>query len=63
MDGHCRCGNEVRNGFHTFACYDCGAACCPACAIHLESTTYCHACAGALLDTATPRAGSPFEIQ
>jgi hypothetical protein len=63
MDAHCRCGNEVRNGFHTFACYDCGAACCPACAIHLESTTYCHACAGALLETTTPRAGSPFEIQ
>jgi hypothetical protein len=53
----------VRNGFHTFGCYDCGAACCPACAIHLESTTYCQACAGSLLDTAAPRAGSPFELQ
>jgi hypothetical protein len=63
MDSQCRCGKEVRNGFHTFACYDCGTACCPACAIHLESTTYCHSCAGSLLETTTPRAGSPFELQ
>jgi hypothetical protein len=62
MEGHCRCGHEVPNAFHRFGCVDCGAACCPACAIHLESTTYCSACAGSLLDTAVPRAGSRFDL-
>lgn len=59
---HCGCGTEVRNSFHSFACVDCGSACCPECAISLESATYCHACAAALLDSANVRAGSTFEL-
>jgi len=62
MPGHCRCGSEVRNTFHSFACLECGDACCPACAISLESATYCLACAAALLESATVRPGPPFDL-
>jgi hypothetical protein len=62
MDGHCGCGSTVVNAFHRFGCLECGAACCPACAIHLESATYCRPCAGALLEATAVRAGSPFDL-
>jgi len=52
----------VRNSFHSFGCIDCGSACCPECAISIESATYCRTCAAALLETATVRAGSTFEL-
>jgi len=63
MVGECGCGSQVRNSFHSFACFDCGSACCPECAISLESATYCRDCAASLLETATVRAGSTFELQ
>ncbi len=63
MPPQCRCGTEIHNAFHSFGCLECGAACCPACAISLESATYCPACAGALLESATVRPGRPFDLQ
>jgi hypothetical protein len=62
MSGQCSCGTEVRNAFHRFACLECGGPCCPSCAISLESATYCPACAGALLESATVRPGRPFDL-
>ena len=44
------------------ACVDCGTGCCPACAIHLESTAYCRTCAGSLLGTPVVRASSPLVL-
>ncbi|MGH7354283.1 MAG: hypothetical protein ACRELS_06840 [Candidatus Rokuibacteriota bacterium] len=46
----------------SFGCLECGAACCPACAIQLESTAYCGACARSLLDATTVRAGGPLDL-
>jgi hypothetical protein len=45
-----------------FGCLECGASCCAACAIALESVAYCRGCAVALLDvTVVPKSGS-FEL-
>jgi hypothetical protein len=46
----------------SFGCLECGAACCPACAIHLESAAYCGACARSLLDVTAVRAGGPLDL-
>jgi hypothetical protein len=62
MPGQCRCGRELGNVFHSLGCLECGASCCPSCAISLESATYCPACAGALLESATVRPGRPFDL-
>ena len=32
-------------------CHDCGAACCPSCAVEIESHTYCRWCVLALAPT------------
>lgn len=61
MNGQCRCGS--RGQTVDLGCVECGAACCPACAIHLESAAYCATCARALLETAGVQAGGPFELQ
>lgn len=45
----CRCGHEIDHATEQLACLDCGAACCPACAVALESTSYCRRCATSLL--------------
>lgn len=61
MSRPCSCagpGETVNLG-----CVECGAACCPDCAIHLESAAYCADCAEALLGTGGVRAGEPFELQ
>jgi len=63
MPGQCRCGTEVRNAFHSFGCLECGAPCCPSCAISLESATYCTACAAELLGTRSVRASVPFDLR
>lgn len=63
MPGQCRCGTEVRNSFHSLACLECGAACCPSCAINLESATYCPACAASLLETRHVKADGSFDLQ
>ena len=62
MSSHCGCGTPLDNSLHSFACQDCGSSVCTACAISLESATYCTGCAAALLETATVRAGSTFEL-
>ena len=43
----CRCG--IESSVHHFGCLECGAGCCSACAITLESAAYCRRCAAALL--------------
>jgi hypothetical protein len=43
-------------------CLSCGASCCAACAIPLESATYCASCARSLLDTTTVRASEPLAL-
>jgi hypothetical protein len=62
MHTQCGCGTDEQVLGHSLGCLDCGSACCPECAISLESATYCRTCAAALLDTATVRAGSTFEL-
>lgn len=58
----CGCGRAVRQAFHALGCLECGAPCCVACAISLESAVYCRACAEALLDAALVQAGGPFDL-
>lgn len=62
MGGQCGCANLAARGWRSLGCLECGAACCPACAIHLESATYCASCARALLGTASVRAGGSFDL-
>jgi hypothetical protein len=52
----------MRSTFHSLECLDCGSPVCPACAISLESTTYCASCAGLLLETPHVRAVGSFEL-
>jgi hypothetical protein len=62
MHPQCSCGPDERTYTHSLGCVDCGSACCPECAISLESVTYCRSCAAALLDTATVRPGTGFDL-
>ena len=62
MHSQCNCGTEERPLAQTLGCLDCGSACCPECAISLESVTYCRTCAAALLDAVTVRAGATFDL-
>ena len=62
MDGRCGCGHEVASARALFGCFECGMTCCPGCTIHLESATYCRACAGSLLETAAVHAADAFEL-
>ena len=57
----CGCGSTV-GGEAVFGCLECGTTCCRTCAIHLESATYCRACAGSLLETGSVQAADPFEL-
>jgi len=57
----CGCGTETNHAFQRLGCIDCGAACCPECAVSLESVTYCRRCAGSLLG-ATVQASGPFDL-
>jgi hypothetical protein len=59
----CGCGREIRYAFHALACLECGAACCPACSVGLESVTYCRRCAGSLLDAPTVTSEEPFDLR
>jgi hypothetical protein len=61
MGDRCHCGTAGPGLVH-LGCLECGAACCPACAVPLESATYCGGCAAALLETATVRAAGPFDL-
>jgi hypothetical protein len=62
MDGRCGCGHEVSGANALFGCFECGTTCCRGCTIHLESATYCRACAGSLLETAAVHAADTFEL-
>jgi len=56
----CRCAGDTPAA--QFGCLDCGAPCCSACAVALESVAYCRRCATELLGaTAMPKSGS-FEL-
>jgi hypothetical protein len=63
MASRCQCGSEKLQAVPDLGCLDCGAACCPACAIHLESAVYCRGCAGTLLGAGPIRAGGPYGLQ
>lgn len=58
----CRCGAPVTFRHHHLACLECGAGCCPACAIQLESASYCRSCAGSLLGMVTVRSAAAFDF-
>jgi len=60
--GRCRCGLLVERGSERFGCLECGAACCTACAITLESVAYCRYCAATLLGTTARPLGGQFEL-
>lgn len=56
----CDCGVEAATAFEPLGCLECGAPCCRACAVSLESVPYCRRCAGALLGTSAPRGAGAF---
>jgi hypothetical protein len=53
----CTCGGDVAHDFERSGCLECGAPCCAACAIRLESVTSCRPCAAVLLGAAAWPAG------
>ncbi|MBI2217997.1 MAG: hypothetical protein HYU51_11915 [Candidatus Rokubacteria bacterium] len=59
---NCDCGGQIKHSFHHLGCVECGQPCCPACAISLESATYCRDCAGNVLEAVLIKASAPFEI-
>lgn len=63
MGGSCDCGTTVQYTFHHLGCIECGAPCCPSCAVPLESASYCRGCAGSLLGVTTIRAVGPWDLQ
>ena len=62
MNGGCGCGHDVASDLALFGCFECGTTCCRACTIHLESATYCRACAGLLLEAPAVHAADAFEL-
>ena len=56
----CNCSSD--NATYALACIDCGATCCPACAVPLESVTYCRSCARSLLGAATVLPAGSFDL-
>ncbi|PYN91150.1 MAG: hypothetical protein DMD91_34785 [Candidatus Rokuibacteriota bacterium] len=58
----CHCGRNVAPASHRFGCLECGAGCCAACAITLESVAYCRDCASTLLGTTASLLGGQFEL-
>lgn len=45
----CPCGNRLSSSSEQWGCIECGAACCPTCAVFLEAAPYCRSCAQRLL--------------
>jgi len=62
MGGNCGCGSERSYMRPTLGCLECGTPCCSTCAVPLESATYCHRCAGSLLEATNVRAAGSFEL-
>jgi len=58
----CGCANEIDQAVYDLGCIECGAACCAACAVPLESATYCRSCARSLLGAGTVQAAGSFEL-
>jgi hypothetical protein len=58
----CGCPNDSHDALYVLGCIDCGAACCPSCAVPLESVSYCRTCARSLLGAAVRSVGS-FDLQ
>jgi hypothetical protein len=56
----CHCAGAVAAA--VFGCLECGAPCCSACAITLESVAYCLGCATALLDATVILQSGSFEL-
>ena len=56
----CNCRTEKST--YDLACIDCGASCCPTCAVPLESVTYCRSCARSLLGATTVQPAGSFEL-
>ncbi len=50
MNRTCQCGNPVGLPDEELGCIECGRACCPACAVALESVWYCAPCARRVMD-------------
>jgi hypothetical protein len=66
MTSQCACGPagdpaERREGLE-LACVGCGTACCPGCAVTLESVSYCVRCPGELLEVPGVRASGRFDV-
>jgi hypothetical protein len=49
MERRCSCGHPLERLTDPLGCIECGRACCPACAVPLESVAYCARCASELL--------------
>lgn len=62
MHERCHCGTVRTRSVH-LGCLECGAACCLACAVPVESVTYCRGCAAELLEFATVRTAGLFDLQ
>jgi hypothetical protein len=58
MDACGRCGSTVVHAAQSLGCLECGAPCCPTCAVYLESVAYCRPCAGWLLAAPAIRSGN-----
>ncbi len=50
MERQCDCGSPMAHPGDRLGCLECGHACCPDCAVLLESVWYCVHCAGGLLE-------------
>ncbi len=61
MAGRCHCGSESDRHYE-LGCVECGAGCCPDCAIYLESASYCRRCAQSLLDAPAVAVGGTFDV-
>jgi hypothetical protein len=61
MSASCGCQSQLQHAYE-LACVECGQACCPECAVALESVSYCESCAAALLGAASVRPIEPFDL-
>ena len=53
----CVCGARMPYLFDALNCPTCGRACCPDCAVLMESAWYCARCAESLLEVGNPAVG------
>ena len=59
----CGCSKNVEGTSYDLGCIECGTACCPSCAVPLESVTYCRSCARSLLGAGPVVAAGTFDLQ